>query len=687
MKKIFLFILTAMALASCTLYMDEPDEPAGKDNIENGDGFSSPHTDVTAEGTTTYQFNPTTRVFDEDNSQYVVNVDDSVVWLSTSIPYEQLPQVGDGIYSRFTEAFPEGMMAKVASVTRENGMIKCVCTKTSLDHLFKKLDVKLSINLGDYVDSTGEEETLAQMQNKAMKRTRAVDKLDDPLVSLKVTVDNDEFSTDDVNDDRWYSFDKGIRGKFTCELKKFISVDFDLSLSDRTYKCITIDSLVVNNTFNLSGKGGVTLRLVGGDYNYRKIIRPKAIPVGSLPISLSFRPSIEASLTGKVEGGVIHKFSSVKRIGLKKDKSDKEPVFINQEAKKSDISGGFEFNVEAKLGINFGMSINISDKTETLSVGVKPYFEPQLRLEAGFRDVDDMTYITAPAKASVGAEIGANVYAKVNFFEKELYKWERNIANKYFDWFVTRFVPALVDLSVSPNDYVSGGTTSNFLAKVSLTNMDKKSERIPMLAIYNDKAEPVMDIPLTYKSKSGDTYNYTATFATDKMDNNGYVAQAYYINKDGKRYYYEDQIPFGLKIDMDLTDFRQASSYYDFDSRKPYGFEARGMLTLVGSQKVSKWGIRFELYNAKGKKVSSSKCAYFKLKDGKKSWGVKIATKKEGPFKLRAVPFYHVGYGLKDTKTVYLEDKVAEITLDSGFGECTEPDWAEPKTYVSLEQK
>lgn len=281
-----------MALASCTLYMDEPDEPAGKDNIENGDGFSSPHTDVTAEGTTTYQFNPTTRVFDEDNSQYVVNVDDSVVWLSTSIPYEQLPQVGDGIYSRFTEAFPEGMMAKVASVTRENGMIKCVCTNTSLDHLFKKLDVKLSINLGDYVDSTGEEETLAQIQNKAMKRTRAVDKLDDPLVSLKVTVDNDEFSTDDVNDDRWYSFDKGIRGKYTCELKKFISVDFDLSLSDRTYKCITIDSLVVNNTFNLSGKGGVTLRLVGGDYNYRKIIRPKAIPVGSLPISLSFRPSI-----------------------------------------------------------------------------------------------------------------------------------------------------------------------------------------------------------------------------------------------------------------------------------------------------------------------------------------------------------------------------------------------------------
>lgn len=60
MKKIFLLILTALAFASCTLYMDEPeDEKKGKDdNIENGDGFSSPRTDVTADGTTTYQFNP-----------------------------------------------------------------------------------------------------------------------------------------------------------------------------------------------------------------------------------------------------------------------------------------------------------------------------------------------------------------------------------------------------------------------------------------------------------------------------------------------------------------------------------------------------------------------------------------------------------------------------------------------------
>ena len=66
MKKLLLLILTALTFASCTLYMDEPeDDKKGKDdNIENGDGFSAPRTDVTADGTTTYQFNPTTKVFD-----------------------------------------------------------------------------------------------------------------------------------------------------------------------------------------------------------------------------------------------------------------------------------------------------------------------------------------------------------------------------------------------------------------------------------------------------------------------------------------------------------------------------------------------------------------------------------------------------------------------------------------------
>lgn len=174
MKKIFLLILTALAFASCTLYMDEPeDEKKGKDdNIENGDGFSSPRTDVSADGTTTYQFNPTTKVFDETNSQYVLNVEDSVVWLSTSTPYEMIPQVGDAIYSTFSEKFPNAMMGKVVSVTKENGMIKCECVSTTLGHVYKKLDVHYEIPIGAYTKPAISEMSLAEKVKYAKQRTR-----------------------------------------------------------------------------------------------------------------------------------------------------------------------------------------------------------------------------------------------------------------------------------------------------------------------------------------------------------------------------------------------------------------------------------------------------------------------------------------------------------------------------------
>lgn len=228
MKKIFLLILTALAFASCTLYMDEPeDEKKGKDdNIENGDGFSAPRTDVTADGTTTYQFNPTTKVFDETNSQYVLNVEDSVVWLSTSTPYEMIPQIGDAIYSTFSEKFPNAMMGKVVSVTKENGMIKCVCTDTTLGHVYKKLDIHASINVADYMDPSIADKSLAEKRRYAMQRTR-----DEGIGEPEKT----EFSLDlNANKDlKSYKFLTGsLTGFFNFKYLslKYRKIDFDLSL-------------------------------------------------------------------------------------------------------------------------------------------------------------------------------------------------------------------------------------------------------------------------------------------------------------------------------------------------------------------------------------------------------------------------------------------------------------------------
>lgn len=685
MKKILLIALSALMLASCTLYMDNGDDTVKDTAADNGDGFDAPHTDHLADGTVTYQFNPTTRVFDDSNSRYVVSVGDSIVWLSASIPYEHLPQAGDAIYSRFTETFPEGMMAKVVSVTKENGMIKCVYAKTSLSHVFKSLDVKLTIPMTGCIDTTGREETLAQMQTRAMSRTRGSSELVKPTFSLSGTFDTSNLSRDEPNS--WYSFDKGVSGKYSFKNEEFMYFDFDLCLSDRTFRCIAVDSTVVYDDISLTGSGGVTLRLLGASNNYRTKLKTKAIPVGSLPIKISIQPSVEASLKGSLEGGVRFSNTIVKKIGVVKGKNDNDcrPVF----SWNPDWQGKTErtMNVSASAGIRFGMSIDITDKTETFHAGLTPYVEPNVKIESGCRVGSNGTCLTTPGAMQVGAEIGLDIYADVSFMDTGLWHWNRNIANKYYSWGMLSIDPQLVSMEVVPAD-MSSADNVPYTVSVSMTDMGKSTNRTPMVAIYDEKDHHIKDVELRLKKERSGIYDLVGEFDLPKSDNVGYQAEAYYLSRSGDRYYYEDRIPFGVKIDMIQSELRQASSLMDMDNTKrPWTFEARGVLKKVGSTKVSKWGLRFEVYNDKGQKIGKSQNAYFDTKDGKESWGVIIRSKNGGPYKLQVTPFYYTGYGVAGEKCTILSDKVSTVTLDPGFGECTEPSWAEPDTYVELSDR
>ena len=195
----------------------------------------------------------------------------------------------------------------------------------------------------------------------------------------------------------------------------------------------------------------------------------------------------------------------------------------------------------------------------------------------------------------------------------------------------------------------------------------------------------MMEMPLSYKRKVGQVYEYEGDIEIPKTDNNIYIAKVFYINKSGNRYYYTDEIPFGVKVDMQLSNVRQASSYYDSKSKNHYGFEARGVLKSVGGLKVTNWGLRFELFKKDGSRATLSKSTYFSPRDGTKSWGVKINAKRKQPLILKVTPLYKTSYGTNE-KVMVLEDKAVKITLDPDYGECTEPDWAEPDTYIDLSQ-
>lgn len=533
MKKIFLLILTALAFASCTLYMDEPeDDKKGKDdNIENGDGFSSPRTDVTADGTTTYQFNPTTKVFDETNSQYVLNVEDSVVWLSTSTPYEMIPRVGDGVFSRFSETFPNGMIGEAVSVTKENGMIKCVCAKTALDNVFKELEMKQSFSVGDYLNSVGKEGTLAQMQNKAMMLTREVSKVSQPVIDFSFEVNTEDFSIDKPGETKnWLTFDKGISGRFPMSYKIYKSVDFELSLSERTFKCVTTDSTVSTMGFHLSGNGEITARLLGTRDEYLKKVSPINIPLGSMPLRLTLRPSITAYFKGKTEGGISVKEIFVARSGFVKEGKNKDVKKVQWQTTKTNYDLDAEVNFSVKAGVKVALDVNVSDLTETLNGGISLYLEPQAKIEAGYAFTPEGTHITNPSKASYGLEIGLDLFARVEFVSQNILNWRMNVANHYFPFGLVRFDPEVISLDVIPNDVVSGGTQSRYLAKLQITDMGKKDYRTPYVAVYSKKGMFLMEMPLSYKRKVGQVYEYECDIEIPKTDNNIYIAKVFYLN-------------------------------------------------------------------------------------------------------------------------------------------------------------
>lgn len=685
MKKILFIILNVLMLASCTLYMDNNDDGKGADgDVADGDGFSAPHTDVTADGTTTYQFNPTTRVFDENNSRYVVNVSDSVVWLSASIPYDQLPQVGDAIYSRFSETFPDGMMAKVMSVTKENGMLKCVCTKTSLAHIFKELDVKLSIPVANYIDSIDGESSQAQHRNNVVGNTRSAEKNADPVLSVSGSFDTNDFSREDPTDKKWYSFDKGVTGKFSYEANEYLTLDFNMNLSDRTLKIVAIDSLIVKKEISLAGRGEITLRLLGPTDNFKRKLKLKSIPLGTLPIKVGIQPSVTASVKGAMEGGVSFNNTVVRKIGINKSESDGKVQTIFDCKKYNKASMGGMMNVSASAGIKLGLSIDVADKAELLHAGITPYIEPGVKLESGCKSTPEGTCLTTPGAIQVGAEVGLDLYAKINFADNDIWRWDHNIANHYLPWGTLHIEPQLVSMEVVPNDMTSS-ENMQYLAKVSITDMGKETYRTPMIAVYDENGNHLQDVSLKQKKLHDGIYDLVGEIELPKTENVGYWAEMYYLSQKGQKYYYDDRIPFGIKVDMDLLDLRQASAIMDLNNTKrPWTFEVRGTLKKTGSVKVSKWGLRFDMFNEKGQKVGKAQNAYFRTRDGKETWGVIINSKKPGPYKLKVTPFFHTGYGIKDEKTTVLDDKACNVTISPDFGECTEPEWAKPGTYIEL---
>lgn len=128
----FLF-LALILLSSCELSMMEYVVP--EDQI----GVDEPHTVVNEYGEFTYQYNDNVTPLNGEPQNYIVNMNDSVIWFMDNLPKKWIPKAGEYIAANCSLTIPLGLCSKVRSVTREAGTIRVEYEPATVDEVFKNI--------------------------------------------------------------------------------------------------------------------------------------------------------------------------------------------------------------------------------------------------------------------------------------------------------------------------------------------------------------------------------------------------------------------------------------------------------------------------------------------------------------------------------------------------------------------
>lgn len=156
-----ILLLGMMLLAvGCTLYLDEPVPDGGEDTL-NGDGFSSPKTQLTEFGDVTYQFEEGVRVIDEKYVPYIIYCRNDTamhhteILFTKNIPGDLIPRRGEYIATTMSQLFQSTLCDEVDFVEESQGGYLMTSHVVPLHKVFKELDFSIDARIaGDYEESS-----------------------------------------------------------------------------------------------------------------------------------------------------------------------------------------------------------------------------------------------------------------------------------------------------------------------------------------------------------------------------------------------------------------------------------------------------------------------------------------------------------------------------------------------------
>lgn len=156
-----ILLLGMMLLAvGCTLSLDEP-LPDGGDDTLNGDGFSSPKTQLTEFGEVTYQFEEGVRVIDEKYVPYIIYCRNDTamhhteILFTKNIPGDLIPRRGEYIATTMSQLFQSTLCDEVDFVEESQGGYLMTSHVVPLHKVFKELDFSIDARIaGDYEESS-----------------------------------------------------------------------------------------------------------------------------------------------------------------------------------------------------------------------------------------------------------------------------------------------------------------------------------------------------------------------------------------------------------------------------------------------------------------------------------------------------------------------------------------------------